>query len=108
MRIIPLTDPQVEHLSEEYPFFRPTLIRKAAYTGLLQSIQTIGVDSLLVCRKDLDEQAVYDLAKALFQALPGLVSPDGSAFVDVEQAAATPIPLHAGASRYYRERQLSR
>jgi TRAP-type uncharacterized transport system substrate-binding protein len=26
--------------------------------------------------------------------------------VDLDRAAATPIPLHAGAARYYREREL--
>jgi len=30
------------------------------------------------------------------------------ALMDVDQAPATPIPLHDGAARYYRERELSR
>ena len=108
VRLLPLTDTEVQHLSQVYPFFRPTVIRKTAYAGLAESVPTIGVDGLLVCRRDLDEQVVYDLAKGLFQALPALSFPDGSPFINVEQAAATPIPLHPGASRFYRERQLSR
>jgi TRAP-type uncharacterized transport system substrate-binding protein len=28
--------------------------------------------------------------------------------VDLQQAPATPIPLHPGAARYYRERELAR
>jgi TRAP-type uncharacterized transport system substrate-binding protein len=28
--------------------------------------------------------------------------------MDLDQAPATPIPLHEGAGRYYRERELSR
>jgi len=107
-RLLPLTEAQVDHLSELYPFFRPTTIRSTAYEGLREPVTTIGVDGLLVCRRGLDEKVVYDLARGLFQALPALSFPDGSPFIDVEQAAATPIPLHPGASRFYRERQLSR
>jgi TRAP transporter TAXI family solute receptor len=107
-QLVPLTEAQVDHLSEVYPFFRPTTIRTTAYQGLHESIPTVGVDGLLVCRRDMDEKVVYDLARGLFQALPSLALRDGSPFIDVEQAAAAPIPLHPGASRYYRERQLSR
>jgi TRAP transporter TAXI family solute receptor len=107
-RLLPLSDAEVQRLAEIYPFFRPTVIRKAAYGGLSESVPTIGVDGLLVCRKDLDEEVVYQLAKGIFDALPALASPDGSPLIEMDQAAATPIPLHPGASRYYRERQLSR
>jgi TRAP transporter TAXI family solute receptor len=107
-RLLPLTEQQVERLGQVYPFFRPTVIRKETYPGLAQSIPTIGVDGLLVCRRDLDEDRVYQLTKGLFQAARTSSGGNGSRFVDVEQAAATPIPLHTGASRFYRERQLSR
>ncbi len=53
-RLLPLTEGQVDHLGELYPFFRPTTIRTTAYEGLPASIPTIGVDGLLVCRRDLD------------------------------------------------------
>jgi TRAP-type uncharacterized transport system substrate-binding protein len=31
-----------------------------------------------------------------------------AALIDPDQAPATPIPLHAGAARYYREREILR
>jgi TRAP-type uncharacterized transport system substrate-binding protein len=74
-----------------------------------QSTRTIGVDSILVCRRELDEGLVYELTKFFFQALPTLsFSQDALRSMDLEQAPATPIPLHAGAARYYRERELMR
>jgi len=70
-------------------------------------IHTIGVDSLLICRKDLDESIVYDLTKHFFEALPALSSSlDALRFMDLDESPATPIPLHDGAARYYREREL--
>jgi uncharacterized protein len=108
-RLVPITGPSVERLRREYPFFRPVLIPRLTYRGVGHPVQTIGVDSLLVCRRDLDASLVYDLTKGFFEALPSLSSSvDALRFMDLDQSPATPIPLHAGAARFYRERELLR
>ena len=62
---------------------------------------------LLVCRDDLAEEVVYEFTKEFFAALPMLATSNSeAALVDVEKAPATPIPLHSGAARYYREREV--
>ena len=87
-------------LHRAYPFFRRALIPGGTYPGHPDAVHTIGVDSLLVCRADLDEALVHDLTRALFEVLPRL-SPLEVSFgvMDVDQAPATPIPLHDGAAR---------
>ena len=55
------------------------------------------------CRSDLDQQLVYRIVKAYFEELQ-----KQEPATDLERAPATPIPLHSGAARYYRERALSR
>jgi uncharacterized protein len=108
-RLVPITGRSVERLRHEYPFFRPALIPQHTYSGVGQPIPTIGVDSLLVCRRDLDAAVVYDLTRGFFEALPALASSvDALRFMDLDQSPATPIPLHAGAARFYRERELLR
>ena len=48
-----------------------------------------------------------NLTRRFFDALPSLSSSqDALRFIDLEQAPAMPIPLHEGAARYYREREL--
>jgi hypothetical protein len=92
-----------------YPFFRSTLIPRDSYTGVTEAVRTIGLDSVLVCRKDLDEELVYKLTKLFFEALPTLsFSEEALRFMDLDQAPATPIPLHEGSARYYREQELMR
>jgi TRAP-type uncharacterized transport system substrate-binding protein len=81
------------------------LIAGGAYPKQSLPVRTIGVHSLLLCRVDLDEGLVYRLTKALFQSLAEQ-SNELLWSVDLDRAAATPIPLHAGAARYYREREL--
>jgi hypothetical protein len=104
-RILSLQGAAIDQLRHDYPFFRPTVIRRGTYPGHGQSIPTIGVDNLLVCRRGLDEALAHDLTKQLFAQLPSLLILGA---MDLEQAPATPIPLHEGAARYYRERELSR
>jgi hypothetical protein len=108
-RLMPLTGSPIDKLRLEYPFFRAAVIPKDAYPGVTEAIHTIGVDSLLVCRRDLDEELVYQLTRRFFDALPMLSSSRNALrLMDLDQAPATPIPLHDGAARYYRERELLR
>ena len=76
--------------------------------GIAKPVHTIGIDGVLICRSDLDEHLVYDLTKQLFVALEGLTERGALRAMDIDRAPATPIPLHDGAARYYRERELSR
>jgi TRAP transporter TAXI family solute receptor len=106
-QLLPLVGSPIERLRHEYPFFRTAVIPRNSYPGMTEVIHTIGVDSLLICRKDLDESVVYELTKHFFEALPALSSSLGALrFMDLDESPATPIPLHDGAARYYREREL--
>lgn len=108
-RLLPIDGPGIERLRHAYPFFSRAVIPGGTYPGHPKAIHTIGVDSLLICRADLSEVLVHDLTQRLFQVLPLLSpSPLSPGLTDLEHAPATPIPLHEGAARYYRERELFR
>ena len=97
----------LERVREEYPFFLPLTIPPNTYSGQTAAVETIGVDNVLLCREDLDEELVYRLTRAFFEALPELAATHPSAgLIDADLAPATAIPLHGGAARYYREREL--
>lgn len=106
-RLIPITGSPINRLRHEYPFFRLTVISRGRADGTA-TIPTIGVDNLLLCRRDLSEAVVHEITSRLFDILPSLSLSRGVEFVDLDQAPATPIPLHDGASRYYREQELLR
>jgi TRAP transporter TAXI family solute receptor len=107
--LIPIEGPATERLRREYPFLRVTSIPRGTYPHQAGPIHTIGVDSLLVCRNDLDERVVYDFTQRLFEVLPAVAARQTSLrFMDLEQAPAAPIALHEGAARYYREREFTR
>lgn len=100
-RLIDISGPVVEQLRTEYPYLKRTLIVRGTYPNQTQAVHTIGVDIVLVCRADLDEDVVYRLLDAYFATRPAMTPPN------LERAPATPIPLHPGAARYYRQRELS-
>ena len=107
-RLVPLSGTAIDRLHRDYPFLEPALIPRETYPGV-GAVHTIGVDTVLICRSDLSEELVYELTKALFDVLPTLSSTQNELrSIDLDQAPATPIPLHAGAARYYRERELLR
>jgi len=50
---------------------------------------------------------VYQLTRNLFEGVPELAARHAAAsLIDPAQGPTTPIPLHPGAARYYREREL--
>ena len=104
-RLLPLIGPAIDRLRHDYPFFQATVVAANAYQGQPAPVRTIGVDNLLLCREGLDEELVYSLTSGLFEMLPSLPL---LRTMDLEQAPAVPIPLHDGAARFYRERELSR
>ena len=103
-RLLEIKGPEVDRLRVHYPLLRRTLLPGGTYPGQDVPLHTVGVDLLLVCRADLDTELVYELTRALFEEIPKRVR----RHVDPHRAPATVIPLHPGAARYYREREMQR
>jgi TRAP transporter TAXI family solute receptor len=108
VRMLPVDRQHVQAMRGQYPFLEPMVVPAGTYPGQSADVATVGVSNLLVCRDDLDESLVYQLTRTLFEALPQLARTHPAAgLIDPEQAPATPIPLHPGAARYYREREIT-
>lgn len=109
IRLLSLEPAAIDRLRSRFPFFKPAVIPKGTYRGQVDDVQTVGIDGLLLCHDAMPESVVYDLTQTLFGALPELTRLQPSAgLINVVKAPATPVPLHPGAARYYRERDLFR
>lgn len=107
-RLVPIQGPALTKLREEYPFLRPIVIPAGTY-GQSNDIQTLGVDTVFVCREDLSEDIVYRMLNVFFDSVPELAQVQPALrTISLDQAPGTPIPLHPGAARFYRERELFR
>ncbi len=109
IRLLAITPEAVARIRAQYPFFKPALMPAGVYAGQDEPVGTIALDNLLVTREDMDEESVYLLTRTLLESLPRLAQDhDATGQVNPDLASATPIPLHPGAIRYYRERELLR
>jgi uncharacterized protein len=108
-RLVNVSGPVIDELRGAYPFFRSAVIPAGTYPNQPDPVQTLSVDIVLLTRKDLDDALVRRLTAGLFEMLPRLTSElDFLQGIDPERAPATPVPLHRGATLYYRERELRR
>jgi TRAP transporter TAXI family solute receptor len=97
---------QVETNRAHHPFLRSISVPAGMY-GEHPEIATVGGDMLLVCRADLPDELVYWITRTLFDSLPELAdSLPALRQIDPERVQASPVPLHGGATRFYREREL--
>jgi TRAP transporter TAXI family solute receptor len=102
MRLLEIKGPGVERLRLRHPFLVRTLIPPGTYPNQDKAIRTIGVDLLLLCRADFDDELAYEFMKAYFEVLARV-----NVAIDLDRAPAMAIPLHPSAVRYYRERELA-
>jgi uncharacterized protein len=109
LRLLPMDRTAINELRGSYPFLKPVTVAARTLHGQNEPVETLGAEWLLVCRSDLSEDLVYQLTRTLIEQLPELARDYGeAALIDPEQAPAAPIPLHPGAARYYREREILR
>lgn len=107
--MIPIDGPDIDRLRRDHPFVRVAMIPRDIYPGQNSIIPTVGVDMVVLCRRDLDPAVVRELTAQLFSAYPQLSGVEATLrFLNPDEAPATPIPLHPGAARYFRERELAR
>jgi TRAP transporter TAXI family solute receptor len=106
-RPIPISGRSADLLQNEYPFLRKTAIPSGKYPGV-GPLPTVGVDVVLVCRRTIGEGVIHELTTRMFEAIPSLPATVRSSMLDFDEMSATPIPLHEGAARYYREQELRR
>ena len=100
---LPIAD-LVEPLTATYgPVYTVAEMPKTAY-NTPAGVPTIVVANLMLVSADMPEKLAYDLTALLFshQTELGAVHPEGRNFNKQTAAGTDPIPLHPGASRYYR------
>lgn len=103
VRVLPIHSQVINTIRNRYPFVKPVAVTDASGVN----VETIGVDSVLICRKDLSEEVVYRLTRELVALLAETARiRNVGTRLNPSHAPATPIPLHPGAARYHREREI--
>ena len=85
-------------------------IRKGRFRGVTRDVPTVDMTGwMLLCREDMDEELAYHTIAAIDAQAASINAMFRSRYapmtgpVDLATLAQTPVPLHPGAERYYRE-----
>lgn len=87
------------------PEFSSSTVPAGSYSSLDSDYQTIGLYNFAVAHKDLPDDLVYRIVKAVFATRDELVKAQASAkeTVPANISRNKALPVHPGAVRYYRE-----
>lgn len=104
--LVPIDDAHYKKLHAKYPFYAQDVVKAGTYKGLDRDVKMVAVMAMLVARKGLKEDLVYNVTKAIFKHLPKLHSAHAKLkAVTLESAMdGMSIPLHPGAERYFKEK----
>jgi TRAP transporter TAXI family solute receptor len=90
------------------PPFVSVMIPANTYTGQDKDVPTAAVINYLVTSSAVSDDLAYQMTKLVYESLPELAnSHSAGREIKLENAAAgSPVPLHPGAIRYYKEKGL--
>ena len=89
------------------PYIEATIPAKT-YDGQDAAVQTAAVPNLLVSHTGVKADLAYAMTAAVFENVPALIAAQAAAKgIDTKTAAKnSPIPLHPGAEKYFKEHSL--
>ena len=83
------------------------LIPKTTYHGMTADNKQATVMNILVANENLSDQAAYNIVKTIFDKRQDLIAVHKEAEnfkLENQKEAASPIPFHPGALKYYKEK----
>ena len=106
LRILSFPQEDREKILERFPYFSTIDLDKSIYPALGDAvITTFTTNNLLIVRTDLPEDLVYRITASVFDNLDDFhkIHPVAR-WVNPQSAVKTPIPLHPGSAKYFKEK----
>ena len=109
IELVPIAGPEADRLVKQYSFFGTDEIPDGAYKGV-EGVKTISVHALWVTSAKQTDDLIYKVTSALWNPNTRKLLDSGHAKgrdIRIETAlAGLGIPLHPGAEKFYREKNL--
>ncbi|MDD2561586.1 MAG: TAXI family TRAP transporter solute-binding subunit [Eubacteriales bacterium] len=103
VRLIGLTEDQMGALSEKYSFYVPVVVEAGTYQGMKEAVTVPSMNAVLICRKELPEDLVYQMTKVLFENKDEMTHAKKEYISAEYGVGGIPVPFHPGAERYFKE-----
>ncbi len=111
--LLPMDEELIDKIIKKHPYYVKIDIPKGTYKGIDKDVLCLGDANVMVVHKDMDANLVYKCVKALFENVHkgehALVNihPVANQFTP-ENAVNSPIPLHPGSIKYFKERSVGK
>ena len=100
--IIPVEASKADELIAKYPYYKKDVITKGTY-GLTEDVPAVSVLAMIVVKKELPEDIVYGITKAIYTNT-GKISHARGSNIKIETALdGVGIDVHPGAKKFYDE-----
>ncbi|MEB3861589.1 MAG: TAXI family TRAP transporter solute-binding subunit [Desulfurococcales archaeon] len=106
LNLVSVPDDAIQKLKEAGlgSLYLPYKIPAGSYEFQTEEIQTVTVMATLVASADLPDDVVYEFLKTMFEHLDEIKTVHERAKdIDIKKAPTTPIPLHPGAEKFYKD-----
>jgi hypothetical protein len=114
IRVVPFAQQQIDKILAQVPFYRPVVMEKNVFRGVVENVTQVGVINVIVTHERIAENVVYDMAKTIAKNLDTLpqMNPLFKGLKDLFEPLRTKganafefggVALHPGAVNAYRE-----
>lgn len=102
VNIIGMDAGKADELIEKYPYYAKDTVATGTY-GLANDVETVSVLAMLAVKKDLSEEVVYQMTKAIYDNTDK-ISHDKGRLIKAETGLdGISIEIHPGAQKYFDE-----
>lgn len=105
VNVLPIDGEEAKKLIDKYPFYGVNTIKQGTY-GLANDVNTVAVLAMLVVKKDLPEDAVYNITKAIYENVDKISHAKAKEISLNKALDGVGFDLHPGAKKYYEEKGL--
>ena len=104
VKLIPIEKNMIDKITEEFKFYSDGVVPGGIYKGIPEPTPGIAVMNVWIVNKDLPEDLVYKMVKAIFEHKDFLVTVHKKAAdMNLKLAVKVPSPMHPGAITYFKE-----
>lgn len=103
--IIALSEAELEAAAAASDTFAVTTLPAGTYNGVDEDVAVLGIPNVLTVSSEMSDDLAYAITSAMFENIAEMqaVHPAANQTTVDFTIAATPVPLHPGAIRYYEE-----
>ena len=108
IHIIPFDDASIKKVLSQHQYYSDYVLPGGVYRGVDEDLPTLSVWNVVICNRDMSEDMVYNLVKAVFENQDYLmkIHPFAKNTTPENAIKHSPIPLHPGAIKYLKEKGL--